>query len=144
MPIRAVDEAPPPMRIGTPEWPLWLVSKGPTADAREAIERALGRTVPVEELPAVPVAERSVARSRFRDLFQGTWLRRTLFRGLFCMCRITPMFALYTFGPASLGSFGPGGSATSIAVVIGMASWLCQPLDSGCPQGDSLIARCLS
>ncbi|MFF8848167.1 MFS transporter [Streptomyces sp. NPDC015127] len=96
------------MRIGTPESPLWLVNKGRTADAQKAIKRALGRTVPIKELLAASAAEQAVERTRFRDLFQGTYLRRTLFCGLFYMCQITPMFALYTFGPAILGSFGLG------------------------------------
>ncbi|MFI9824159.1 MFS transporter [Streptomyces sp. NPDC052013] len=96
------------MRIGTPESPLWLVNKGRTAEAQKAIKKALDRTVSVEELLAASAAEQSVERSRIRDLFQGTYLRRTLFCGLFYMCQITPMFALYTFGPAILGSFGLG------------------------------------
>lgn len=96
------------LRIGTPESPLWLVNKGRTADAQKAIERALGRTVPIGQLVAAAAAEQSGERSRFRDLFQGVYLRRTLFCGLFYMCQITPMFALYTFGPAILGSFGLG------------------------------------
>ncbi|MDF3146150.1 MULTISPECIES: MFS transporter [unclassified Streptomyces] len=96
------------MRIGTPESPLWLVNKGRTADAQKAIRKALDRTVPVEELLAASAAEQSVEQSGFRDLFQGTYLRRTLFCGLFYMCQITPMFALYTFGPSVLGSFGLG------------------------------------
>ncbi|MFV2119146.1 MFS transporter [Streptomyces sp. Act-28] len=96
------------MRIGTPESPLWLVSKGRTVDARKVIKKALDRTVPVEELMAASAAEQSMEQSRFHDLFRGVYLRRTLFCGLFYMCQITPMFALYTFGPSILGSFGLG------------------------------------
>ncbi|MEV5149783.1 MFS transporter [Streptomyces sp. NPDC052727] len=115
------------MRIGTPESPLWLVNKGRPADAQKAIEKALGRTVPLGDLVAAAEAERSVEQNRFRDLFQGVYLRRTLFCGLFYMCQITPMFALYTFGPTILGSFGLGegnagnlGSALiSIVFVLG-------------------------
>ncbi|MEU2923798.1 MFS transporter [Streptomyces sp. NPDC007251] len=115
------------LRIGTPESPLWLVNKGRTADAQKSIEKALGRTVPIQQLVAAAAEEQSAERSRFRDLFQGAYLRRTLFCGLFYMCQITPMFALYTFGPAILGSFGLGegnssnlGSALiSIVFVLG-------------------------
>ncbi|MFG2790101.1 MFS transporter [Streptomyces sp. NPDC048419] len=115
------------MRIGTPESPLWLVNKGRTADAQKAIRKALDRTVPTEDLLAAAAEEQSVEQSRFRDLFQGVYLRRTLFCGLFYMCQITPMFALYTFGPAILGSFGLGegndsylGSALiSVVFVVG-------------------------
>ncbi|GEC09997.1 hypothetical protein SSP24_76520 [Streptomyces spinoverrucosus] len=54
------------MRIGTPESPLWLVNKGRTAEAQKAIQKALDRTVPVEELLAASAAEQSVEKSRFR------------------------------------------------------------------------------
>ncbi|MBD0419365.1 MFS transporter [Streptomyces sp. TRM S81-3] len=107
------------MRIGTPESPLWLVNKGRTADAQKSIERALGRTVPIDDLLAASAAEQSMAQHRFRDLFQGAYLRRTLFCGLFYMCQITPMFALYTFGPAILGSFGLGeGNASNLGSAL--------------------------
>ncbi|MDI3409488.1 MFS transporter [Streptomyces cavernicola] len=101
------------MRLGTPESPLWLVNKGRTAEAQDAIKSALGRTVPIEELLAASAAEQSVVQSRVRDLFKGVYLRRTLFCGLFYMCQITPMFALLTFGPTILGSFGLGEGNTS-------------------------------
>ncbi|WP_030179969.1 MFS transporter [Streptomyces sp. NRRL S-813] len=96
------------LRIGTPESPLWLVNKGRTADAQKSIQKALGRTIPIQQLVAAASEEQSAEHSRFRDLFQGVYLRRTLFCGIFYMCQITPMFALYTFGPAILGSFGLG------------------------------------
>lgn len=96
------------LRIGTPESPLWLVNKGRTADAQKAIKKALDRTVSIDDLLAASADEQSVEQSGFRDLFQGAYLRRTLFCGLFYMCQITPMFALYTFGPTILGSFGLG------------------------------------
>ncbi|MFF8970259.1 MFS transporter [Streptomyces sp. NPDC014995] len=72
-------------RIGTPESPLRLVNKGRTADAQKAIRKALDRTVPVEELLAASVAEQPVQQNRFRDLFQGACLRRTLFCGSACV-----------------------------------------------------------
>jgi MFS transporter, putative metabolite transport protein len=73
------------LRIGTPEPPLWLVNEGRTADAQKAIKQALDRTVPTEDLLASAADEESVEQSRFRDLFQGAYLRRTLFCWLFCM-----------------------------------------------------------
>ncbi|MCX3059422.1 MFS transporter [Streptomyces beihaiensis] len=94
------------IRVGTPESPLWLVNKGRTAQAQKAIEQAIGRTVPVPELLAAAAVEQSASTYRLRDLFKGVYLRRTLFCGLFYTCQITPMFALYTFGPAILVSFG--------------------------------------
>ncbi|MCD9878656.1 MFS transporter [Streptomyces guryensis] len=96
------------LRIGTPESPLWLVNKGRTADAQKAIKKALDRTVSIDDLLAASADEQAVEQSGFRDLFRGAYLRRTLFCGLFYMCQITPMFALYTFGPTILGSFGLG------------------------------------
>jgi MFS transporter, putative metabolite transport protein len=100
------------LRIGAPESPPWLVNKGRTADAQKSIEKALGRTVPIQQLVAAAAEEQSAERSRFRDLFQGTYLRRTLFCGLFSMCQITPMFALYTSAPPS---WAPSASARATA-----------------------------
>jgi MFS transporter, putative metabolite transport protein len=94
------------MRMGTPESPLWLVSKGQTRRAQEVIQKVLHVTVPEEDLVAAGEAERAVEQTRFRDLFQSPNLRRTAFCGLFYLCQVTPLFAIYTFGPTILGSFG--------------------------------------
>ncbi|MET8468158.1 MFS transporter [Streptomyces sp. NPDC006422] len=93
------------LRVGTPESPLWLVNKGRTEQAQETVEKVLGRRVAIEDLMAASAAEQRVD-SRFRTLFRGVYLRRTLFCGIFYLCQITPMFALYTFGPTILGAFG--------------------------------------
>jgi putative MFS transporter len=59
------------------------VSKGRTADAQKSIQRALGRTIPLDELLVASAAEQSVEKNQIRDLFEGVHLRRTLFCGLF-------------------------------------------------------------
>src|ERR1044072_8467260 len=77
------------LRVGTPESPLWLVNKGRTADAQKSIQRALGRTIPIDELLAASAAEQSVEKNQIRELFEGTHLRRAVFCRVFYMCQIT-------------------------------------------------------
>jgi putative MFS transporter len=107
------------LRIGTPESPLWLVSKGHTDKAQQAIKRVLGVTVSTEELREAAAAEQAVAHSQFRNLFQRPYLQRTAFCGLFYLCQVTPLFAIYTFGPTILGSFGLGkGNAANLGSAL--------------------------
>lgn len=46
-------------------------------------------------------------------MFEGIYLKRTLFIGLFWTFQVIPTFALYTFAPQILGAFGLKGENTS-------------------------------
>ncbi|MFF7635335.1 MFS transporter [Kitasatospora sp. NPDC008050] len=100
------------VRRGSPESPLWLAQHGREQEAVELVRRHLGREVTAEELRGGPAegGERLDAGS-MRVLFSPAYRRRTLFCGLFFLCQVAPLFAMLTFGPAILGSFGmPGGT----------------------------------
>ena len=94
------------LRLGTPESPRWLVQVGRTGEAREVIEDALDEPVKQADLDhAVPEDE---PRASVSELFHGIYLRRMAFVVTFFTCAIVPLFALETFGPRLLGSFGLG------------------------------------
>ncbi|GAA1960698.1 MFS transporter [Kitasatospora viridis] len=100
------------VRRGSPESPLWLAQHGRDREAVELVRRHLGREVTAEELRGSPAegGERLDAGS-VRALFSPAYRRRTMFCGLFFLCQVAPLFAMLTFGPAILGSFGmPGGT----------------------------------
>ncbi|HEX4254239.1 MAG TPA: MFS transporter, partial [Streptosporangiaceae bacterium] len=70
------------------------------------IENALDEPVKQADLDhAIPEDE---PRASVRELFHGVYLRRMAFVVTFFTCAIVPLFALETFGPRLLGSFGLG------------------------------------
>lgn len=106
------------LRLGTPESPRWLVEAGRTEEARDVIEQALDEPVNPAELDEAASAEEE-PRGSVRELFRGVYLRRTAFIVTFFTCAIIPLFALETFGPRLLGSFGLGtGNLANLGTAI--------------------------
>ncbi|AUG79268.1 MFS transporter [Kitasatospora sp. MMS16-BH015] len=98
------------VRRGSPESPLWLAQHGRGEEAVAVVRKHLGREVTVAELTAG--TDDQGGAGGFRELFSPEYRRRTLFCGLFFLCQVAPLFAMLTFGPQILGSFGmPGGTA---------------------------------
>ncbi|HJD82457.1 MFS transporter [Kitasatospora aureofaciens] len=98
------------IRRGSPESPRWLAANGRVGDAVRVVEKHLGVRVDGRELMPDP-AERARRGSGLRLLMTPPYRRRTLFCGLFFLCQVGPLFAMLTFGPQILSSFGmPGGT----------------------------------
>ncbi|MFI9271071.1 MFS transporter [Kitasatospora sp. NPDC052896] len=114
------------IRRGSPESPRWLAANGRVGEAVALVEKHLGVRVDGREL--LPPRRTTARTSPFRELLTPRYRRRTLFCGLFFLCQVGPLFAMLTFGPQILSSFGmPGGTvldtlgtgAVSLVFLIG-------------------------
>lgn len=92
------------MRFMLPESPRWLVQKGRLADAdrivtgiEQSITRA-GKTLPPPR-PAATVARAAPQRTRWFEMFEGIYLKRTLSDWAFWFCCFSTSYGLSTWLP---------------------------------------------
>lgn len=88
-------------RHDIPESPLWLASKGRTDEAAAVVARVFGPDVELEP-------EEVPRKTSLATLLRSGYLKRMFFLGVFILCQVVPMYAIYTFGPEIMTAFGLG------------------------------------
>ncbi|NMO01725.1 MFS transporter [Gordonia sp. TBRC 11910] len=107
-------------RIGLPESPRWLWSKGRTADAKGIV----GRYLDTDYMTDMVKAKSGGPAGSFAMLFSPSIWRSTVFMAGFWACAVTPYFAIATFANDLLTGFGLtgllGGISLSVFALIGV------------------------
>lgn len=109
------------LRQGLPESPRWLMSKGREDQAREIVNKYLGRSYFTDE----DLGDESTGKATFKELFAPTLRTRTAFAVIFYTCLVAPYFAIFTFAPqvfSSLGVVDPRASVVGSNIVAALGA----------------------